>query len=196
MSQSEREQDMEWENLPYGESFYWLQTMVVTIVLILLASTFLCRITRVVGQSMDNTLSEGELLFVQTVGYHPQAGDVVIVNKTTAAAEQLLRGEAIVKRVIATGGQTVDINYETGSLYVDGELREEPYIKEQMTWPRDSEMWETHFEIPEGCVFVLGDNRNNSTDSRKPTVGAVDERFVLGGARIVLFPPTRWKLLG
>ena len=174
------------------EIYEWIDVILSTMLGLILVCTFVVRIMGVDGHSMVPTLQDKDMLLIlsSALSGEYRYGDIVILRKDS------FNQKPLVKRVIATGGQTVDINYETGSLYVDGELREEPYIKEQMTWPRDSEMWETHFEIPEGCVFVLGDNRNNSTDSRKPTVGAVDERFVLGGARIVLFPPTRWKLLG
>ena len=94
----------EQEKLPQEELFYWLQTLVTAIVCIVLVFTFLGRITRVVGHSMDDTLADGELLAVWSLGYEPEQGDIVVLNKTTA---DFLEGEAIVKRVIALEGQTV-----------------------------------------------------------------------------------------
>lgn len=183
------------EKLPYGEWFYWLQTMVSAIVCIVMVFTFLGRVTRVVGPSMNPTLADGELLLVWSFLYEPKAGDIVILNETTNEYVRLMKGEAIVKRVIATAGQTVDIDYDTGTVYIDGQAIEEPYILEEMDWPADMNMWETHFEIPEDCVFVMGDNRNNSTDSRKPAVGAVHEGFIIGSAKAVLFPLNKIGLL-
>lgn len=177
----------EQEKLPQEELFYWLQTLVTAIVCIVLVFTFLGRITRVVGHSMDDTLADGELLAVWSLGYEPEQGDIVVLNKTTV---EHLGGVAIVKRVIATGGQTVDIDYATNSVYVDGERLDEPYIKEVMqdvtqTGPYRTQ---THIEVPEGSIFVMGDNRNNSDDSRDDRIGCIDEDYVLGKVFFSIFP--------
>ena len=173
----------EQEKLPQEELFYWLQTLVTAIVCIVLVFTFLGRITRVVGHSMDDTLADGELLAVWSLGYEPEQGDIVVLNKTTA---DFLEGEAIVKRVIALEGQTVDIDYDAGTVAVDGQVLDEPYINEAMLCPTYEN--QTHIEVPEGSIFVMGDNRNHSSDSRDVTLGTVDERYVLGRAVCVLLP--------
>lgn len=174
---------------PYEETFYWLQTLVTAIVCITLVFTFLGRITRVVGHSMDPTLCEGELMLVWSLGYEPRQGDIVIANKTSNEASELLGGEAIVKRVIATGGQTVDIDYENNRVSVDGQPLEEDYTLEEMWWPTwNYDMSQTHWEVPEGSVFLMGDNRNGSTDSRHVDIGPVDSDYLLGKAVFVLFP--------
>lgn len=174
---------------PYEETFYWLQTLVTAIVCITLVFTFLGRITRVVGHSMDPTLCEGELMLVWSLGYEPRQGDIVIANKTSNEASELLGGEAIVKRVIATGGQTVDIDYENNRVSVDGQPLEEDYTLEEMWWPTwNYDMAQTHWEVPEGSVFLMGDNRNGSTDSRHVDIGPVDSDYLLGKAVFVLFP--------
>lgn len=178
-----------------GDLFYWLQALTVALVCLVLVFTFLGRLTRVDGSSMDNTLQDGELLLVWSLGYTPQTGDIIILNKNTPETSAILHGDAIVKRVIATGGQTVDIDYTTGSVYVDGQLVEEPYIKEPMFLPGRADMQQTHFEIPEGSVFVMGDNRNNSTDSRHDLVGPVDEGYVLGKAMCAIWPLSKLGLL-
>ena len=173
----------EQEKLPQEELFYWLQTLVTAIVCIVLVFTFLGRITRVVGHSMDDTLADGELLAVWSLGYEPEQGDIVVLNKTTA---DFLEGEAIVKRVIAVGGQTVEIDYAAGTVAVDGTVLTEDYILEPMV----QRSWQsvTTLTVPEGCVFVMGDNRNISNDSRNPALGAVEEAYILGQAVAVLFP--------
>ena len=137
---------------------------------------------------MDNTLQDGELMLVWSLGYTPRQGDIVVLNKTTA---EFLGNRAIVKRVIATGGQTVDIDYGTGTVYVDGAALDEPYIREEMYLPFASTMQQTHWEVPEGSIFVMGDNRNYSTDSRDDRLGTVDEDYVLGKVVLGLWPLSR-----
>ncbi len=167
------------------ELFYMLQSLVVAVSAMILLFTFVVRVNQVKGHSMDNTLQPQELLLVWHLGYTPKAGDIVIVNRPNV---DILGGEAIVKRVIAVGGQTVDIDYGAGIVYVDGVPLDEPYIKETMYLPGSPYMQQTHFDIPEGSVFVMGDNRNNSTDSRNEAVGPVEERFILGHAVLGLWP--------
>ena len=98
----------------------------------------------------------------------------------------VMEGQPIVKRVIAVGGQTVDIDYESNTVYVDGVVLDEPYILEPMRELPSN--FATHVVVPEGSIFVMGDNRNNSTDGRSPELGVVDERCVLGRALFVLLP--------
>ena len=181
--------------LPYGEWFYWLQTMIAAIVCIVVVFTLFGRIIRVVGSSMDNTLAEGELMLVWSLGYRPQTGDIVVCNKTTRESVDLLHGDAIIKRVVAVGGQTVDIDYGSSTVFVDGQPLDEPYLPEEMYWPDNPEMMETRFQVPEGCVFLMGDNRNHSTDSRHQRLGCVDEGYLLGKAVFVLFPFSRFGTL-
>ena len=159
----------------------------ILLVCLVIVFTFFGRLTRVDGSSMENTLHDGQLLLVQSLGYEPEQGDIVVLNKTTV---EHLGGVAIVKRVIATGGQTVDIDYAANSVYVDGERLDEPYIKEAMldvtqTGPYRTQ---THIEVPEGSIFVMGDNRNNSDDSRDSRIGCIDEDYVLGKAFFSIFP--------
>lgn len=175
------------EEKPSDDLFYWLSAVTTALVCLVLVFTFLGRLTRVDGESMENTLVDGQLLLVWSLGYEPQQGDIVVLNKTMA---EHLNGVAIVKRVIAVGGQTVDIDYATNTVYVDGEVLDEPYIKEPM-WDvtgADPYRTETHFEVPEGSVFVMGDNRNNSDDSRDNRIGTVDEGYILGKAVFSVFP--------
>ena len=167
------------------ELFYMLQSLVIAVSAMILLFTFVVRVNQVKGHSMDNTLQPQELLLVWHLGYTPKAGDIVIVNRPNV---DILEGEAIVKRVSAVGGQTVDIDYGAGIVYVDGVPLDEPYIKETMYLPGSPYMQQTHFDIPEGSVFVMGDNRNNSTDSRNEAVGPVEERFILGHAVLGLWP--------
>lgn len=169
--------------------FYWLQTLVYAVVAIVLVFTFLGRITRVEGDSMLSTLHEGDLLLLQSVGYTPETGDVVVLNKTADETVALLGGDAIVKRVIATGGQTVYIDYNNAVVYVDGVALDEPYVNDDFLYEHSGPYsGQIPFVVPEGEIFVMGDNRNHSTDSRHPMLGTVDEGYVLGRAVCILFP--------
>jgi signal peptidase I len=107
-------------------------------------------------------------------------GDIVILRKDGA-----LGHDPIVKRVIATGGQTVDIDFFSGSVYVDGQLLDEDYINELTFTEKGTEFPLT---VPEGSIFVMGDNRNASSDSRDSRLGTVDNRYVIGRAVLIVFP--------
>ena len=159
----------------------WLQVIVEVAVAIILVFTFLERITPVDGISMEPTLYTGDLMLVWSLGYTPRQGDVVVLTKEFDAADG-----PIVKRVVATGGQRVEIDYGAGAVYVDGARLDEPYIKEAMQEPWYGDLREV--TVPEGSIFVMGDNRNHSNDSRDVTLGAVDGRYVLGRAVLVFFP--------
>ena len=175
--------------------YYWLQTLVLAVVAIVLLFTFVGRISRVEGDSMYSTLHNGDLLLLQSLGYTPKSGDIVVLNKTTDESIALLGGDAIVKRIIATEGQTVSIDYETSTVYVDGQPLDEPYIREKMEFRFGPYSGQTPFVVPEGCVFVMGDNRNYSTDSRHEMLGTIDARYILGRAVCILFPFSDFGLL-
>jgi signal peptidase I len=181
---------------PGAEIYEWLRMMLGCVLVAVLVFNCLARLTRVDGNSMNSTLENGELMVVWSLGYTPKQGDIVVLNKTTAEFLGGEGGEAIVKRVIATGGQTVDIDYDTGTVYVDGVALDEPYINEEMHLPTsDVMMQNTHWEIPEGSIFVMGDNRNHSTDSRQSLLGSIDEDYVLGKVVLALWPAERIGLL-
>ena len=112
----------------------------------------------------------------------------MVLNKTTDESVSLLGGEAIVKRVIATEGQTVSIDYSTSTVYVDGQPLDEPSVWEFMDRRTGPYSGQIPFVVPEGSVFVMGDNRNNSTDSRHELLGPVDKGYILGRAVFILFP--------
>ena len=185
----------EQEELSSGDSlkldlYFWLQALVLALVALILLFTFVGRIIGVDGSSMYPTLHHGDMLLLQSVGYEPKQGDVVVLTKAFRDVDG-----PIVKRVIAVGGQTVDIDYDAGTVAVDGQVLDEPYIMEEMLWHSSSHMQETHFEVPEDSIFVMGDNRNGSTDSRHEWLGAIDEDYILGQAVAVLWPLGRIGLL-
>lgn len=169
--------------LTAGESFrmdmyFWLQALVVALVALILVFTFVGRLIGVKGASMQPTLYAGDMVLLQTIGYTPEQNDIVVVRKLGFSED------AIIKRVIAVGGQTVTINYNNSTVMVDGVVLDEPYINEQLM--SGSGILETYVEP--GHIFVMGDNRNHSSDSRSTSIGLIDLREVLGGARMVVLP--------
>ena len=164
----------------YREFFSWVETIVLSLVAVSLVFTFVVRIIRVDGDSMLPTLQNNNVLLISPFLYEVEQGDIVVLN--SHEDEKLY-----IKRVIATGGQTVDIDFETGSVYVDGELLKEDYINELTFLEEGTEFPLT---VPEGSIFVMGDNRNNSNDSRDYRLGTVDTRYVIGKAVFLAFPGT------
>lgn len=176
----------EQEELSSGDSlkldlYFWLQALVLALVALILLFTFVGRIIGVDGSSMYPTLHHGDMLLLQSVGYEPKQGDVVVLTKAFRDVDG-----PIVKRVIAVGGQTVDIDYDAGTVAVDGQVLDEPYIHEAMLCPTYEN--QTHIEVPEGSIFVMGDNRNHSTDSRYSVIGCVDERCIMGKVYFTIYP--------
>ncbi len=160
-------------------AFEWLDSLVFAVVAVVLLFTFLFRTVGVEGSSMEPTLLGGDRLIVSHLFRQPKRGDIVVIVQPESETP------AIIKRVIAVEGQTVDIRFDTGDVWVDGQLLKEPYINEPTHMKRDVDFPVT---VPDGCVFVMGDNRNHSLDSRDSGVGMVDKRYILGRAVFRLFP--------
>ncbi len=171
--------------------FDYLEILVISISAVLMIFTLACRLCRVNGSSMRNTLTHGEML-VTTSLIEPQAGDIIVFHQTSEAYDRY--NEPLVKRIIATEGQTIRIDYTKGEVYIDGQLIDEPYAALLNQSGKDIGRWTMTgiFEatVPEGCYFVMGDNRNNSSDSRSVEVGFVDTRRVLGKVIIRTNPYT------
>ena len=176
------EQDKQTAEKEGRDLYEWVQALVCSVLTVVLVFTFGIRLIGVDGHSMVPTLQDGDRLLVTTslLSGDYEYGDIVIIQKGAFAG-----GEPIVKRVIATGGQTVDIDFETGAVYVDGTLLEEDYINE-LTFVEEGT--EFRLTVPEGSIFVMGDNRNHSSDSRDASLGTVDTRYVIGRAVILAFP--------
>jgi signal peptidase I len=144
----------------------------------------LFRVVVVVGPSMYNTLVDGDrLILISNVLYrNPKQGDVIVASK-----DSFRDGECIIKRIIATEGQTVDIDFQLGVVYVDGVGLQEDYT---YTMTNMDEGMRFPLTVPDGCVFAMGDNRNESMDSRNPQIGFIDEREILGKAVFLMMPGT------
>lgn len=166
----------------------WLQSIVFVIVACVLVFVFLCRIVTVDGRSMNPTLWHGDKLLVSNISHNYQRGDIVVFD---APDFDYVSG-SLVKRVIATEGETISIDKETGQVSIDGVALEEPYIAEMIV---DLEDYTDPITVPEGHIFCMGDNRNHSTDSRTNSIGCVDTREVLGKAYLILFPVKSFGLL-
>ncbi|MCF2617385.1 signal peptidase I [Oscillibacter valericigenes] len=165
-----------------GKDFYeWVQALVCSVLVVVMLFTFVIRMIGVDGHSMVPTLQDGDrLLVLNSMLYDDyKYGDIVVLRKSSFLSEP------IVKRVIATEGQTVDIDFSTGSVYVDGVLLKEDYINE-LTFTEEGT--EFPLTVPEGSIFVMGDNRNHSNDSRDSRLGTVDSRYVIGKAVVLAFP--------
>ncbi|MBQ8623560.1 MAG: signal peptidase I [Oscillospiraceae bacterium] len=157
----------------------WLKSLAITFIFVVLIFTFVCRTAVVSGDSMSNTLHDKDFLILWSLFYQPKNGDIISAN-----CEGL--NEVIVKRVIACEGQTVDIDFSTGSVYVDGVLLDEPYIKNLTI--NDEFGFDYPITVPEGKYFVMGDNRQGSRDSRHPAVKFVDREDILGKVVLRVFP--------
>lgn len=166
--------------------FDWLESLSQALVLVVIVMAFFLRPISVIGTSMLNTLHEADKVIVLKFGYVPKDGDIVVIRPVKNL------DEAIIKRVIATEGQTLSIDFTDGSVYVDGEKIDEPYIKERM-WVQGN--GEIPSVIPKGYCFVMGDNRNGSLDSRFKEVGLVPNDKVLGKAVFIIFPFSRFGVI-
>ena len=160
----------------------YLHDLVYLLAVVLVIFLFFLRVVVVSGPSMDETLNDGDyLLLLNSVFFKDyKQGDIIVASK-----DSFHDGEPIIKRVIATEGQTVDIDFNLGIVYVDGKPLDESYINTPTNLDEGTEF---PLVVGEGKLFVLGDNRNHSKDSRSPEIGLIDKREVLGKAVFLIFP--------
>lgn len=186
--ETNREEKQPQKDSPFVRSaLEWAETIVMAVVLVAIVFTFVARVITVDGRSMEPTYYNGDRVLVTQLAGPAQKGDVVIVIEAL--------DEPIIKRVIATEGQVVDFDPELGEVTVDGQVvAGSAYGTEDgITYVPDlpGQVLEFPQTVPEGCVFVLGDNRDNSTDSRFVSVGMVDCRNILGKVVFNLYPFSR-----
>ena len=161
--------------------FDWLGSLVAALVVVLVIMTFCFRIIDVDGRSMEPTLINTDKVVITDLFYTPHDGDIVIISHAEEYSKPL------VKRVIATAGQELRIDYDKNAVYVDGEKLDEPYIQ-GVTVSGDVPAQELNGIVPEGKVFVMGDNRSISLDSRYRQIGFIDENAIIGKAQLDIIP--------
>ena len=171
------------------EVFEWVEVVVSAMVAVVIIFTLLFRVATIIGDSMENTFFEGQKVIITNWFYTPKAGDVVVVSRN--AQNNAFADDdqgPIIKRVIATEGQQVNIDFVTGIVYVDGVALDEPYTKTPTNLKYDVDF---PVYVPEGHIFCLGDNRNESLDSRSSRIGnggMIDTRYVLGKVTLRILP--------
>lgn len=156
---------------------------------ILLLFSYVARLTVVEGESMEDTLHEKDYLIVQDIGYTPTRGDIVVIQKISAPTYP----NPIIKRVIAVEGDTVDIDFDTWTVYVNGEAIDEPYAN--LEPGRLYNELQLPLTVEEGKIFVLGDHRNHSSDSRVAQLGQIDVRCVVGRAVLRVLPFDKFGIM-
>lgn len=174
------------------ELYDWVQCVVTALVAGIFIFMFIARVVSVEGSSMYPTLHNTDKIITSKLFYTPQQGDIVVFQTSVYGSEPL------VKRVIATEGQTVNIDFNAGIVYVDGEALDEPYVNAP-TYERED--FEGELTVPEGYLFLMGDNRNASTDSRSDMVGLVDKRSIIGKVYLIAIPGSsdearEWNRIG
>lgn len=162
------------------EAYDWIQSLISALLICVLVFVFVVRLMDVHGSSMVPTLHNGDRLLVSDLFYEPARGDIVVFKK-----DSYDNNKALVKRVIAVEGDVVNIDFDNGIVYVNGEALEEEYLSVSTNNKLDFIGPQT---VPANCLFVLGDNRNASTDSRDKRIGMVDKRLVIGKALLVVYP--------
>ncbi|MDR1260782.1 MAG: signal peptidase I [Oscillospiraceae bacterium] len=179
------EKDNTQKKITFWVSVYSCVDLIVGAVLMgVLLISFLFRQVGVKGTSMLPTLEENQRLIIAINNglREIKKGDIVVVNQPNIFKESLI------KRTIATEGDEIDINFETGTVFVNGVELQEPYINENTYTEEGVEFPQ---KVPKGCVFVMGDNRNSSTDSRHPLIGMIDTRYIFGKVIFRIWPPNK-----
>lgn len=178
------------------EIFEWLEIIVIAVTVVIILFTFIFKVVTISGDSMLNTLHNGEKILISNLFYEAERGDIVVISRNADnSTEYTSKETCIIKRVIATEGQVVDIDFKSGVVSVDGVALSEDY-----TYTPTNVRGDVQFPVivPEGHVFVLGDNRNDSSDSRYSSLGnngMVDTRNILGKAIIRILPFDRFGVL-
>ncbi len=186
-----------------SDVFEILESSIITVFAIVMVFTYLLHPVNVVGESMVPTLNDKDKIFMSMITTNVSYGDIIVINNDASymlgsSGEVIKRDsaqfdECIIKRVIACGGQTIDINFDNGIVTVDGKELDEPYIAALTT--KNQGAFQFPLTVPEGYYFVMGDNRNKSTDSRSPYVGLIKKEQIYGKALVRYGPLSEFKIL-
>ena len=180
----------------FRDSFFeWIEILCLSFITVVVVLTFLFKVVTINGSSMSDTLINGERIVITSLFYTPKNGDIIVVSRNDTNSYDNMIQEPIIKRVIATEGQTVDIDFSKGVVYVDGVELDEPYTK---TPTNVFEGVQFPVTVKENCIFVLGDNRNDSSDSRDPNIGdngMIDIRYVMGKAVLRFYPVNKFGVI-
>ena len=174
------------ENSEKKQSDRWFPIFCTVMIVLLLLNTFVIKLAVVDGRSMYPTLHDNQLLLVLRPGYQRRQGDVVVIH----TGKGIFNRDYIVKRVIATEGQAVKIDYDLNEVSVENVTLSEPYLNFEEgdpMLPRDDRSV-VRYTVPEGCVFVMGDNRNHSADSRSDKYGMIDQNMIVGKVVLPVLP--------
>jgi len=167
--------------------YEWISALLTSFIIIFILIAFVFRIVSVSGTSMVPTLRDLDRLVVSNLNSQYKSGDIVVISQPNFTNENLI------KRIVAVGGDTVDIDYNQGIVYINGKSIDEPYINSKTNYqPFDS--YDFPIVIPDGYFFVMGDNRNKSLDSRSQSIGVIDERYVFGKVYFRLLPFDEWRV--
>lgn len=162
-----------------ADLYDWVDTFCYALAIMIMLFVFVFRYVTVDGNSMMNTLHDGDRLIISDVCYTPKTGDIVVIYIEG-------QNKPYIKRVIATGGQRVRIDFNTWQVWVDGELLDEDYVLRTEGDMNYASFYNGEFTVPEGQIYVMGDNRNDSRDSR--VIGCLEEHNIIGRVIIRLFP--------
>lgn len=166
------------------EVYEWAEAIAYSLAAVVILFTFVFRIVGVDGQSMEKTLQDGNRLIITSIGYTPKQGDIIVFP-----VNPKVETHPLIKRVIAVGGQTVDVDYKTNTVTVDGKvLDESSYFNGKMNPPLITDPISFPVKVPAGKVFVMGDNRNFSYDGRSASIGFIDDRDILGHVVFRIYP--------
>jgi signal peptidase I len=176
---------------PFADAYDWVSSLIYAVIFMLALNLFVFRSITVDGESMCNTLQDQDKIIATNLFYTPNYGDIVVVqaDRLVNSGTQLY-GEPIIKRVIALEGDVIRFDFDAGEVYLNGELLDEDYIAapthlRQNGWAESG----VDYVVPENCVFVMGDNRNRSRDSRDlVSVGFVNKDLIMGKALVRIYP--------